>query len=585
MKEVMKIINSNREKMVSPDGIAVIGREGKIIVFNEAASRITGYSEDEIVGKDFGILFRNNPRESEHISNSFANNVALPNLSVVITCKRGEEKDVLVTITPIALEDVVTSVVFVFRDTREMLTLSQELQQRTAELVDQRNRLDAIFNSVIEGTFTIDNDWNITSFNNSAEEITGYTKAEAVGKKCWEIFKSEFCRNGCHMERTVTTGKSSIGNELEILNRKGVRVPIRVNSAILHDSHHRKIGAIETFIDISEIRNLSEHLREKFRYDSIIGRNKEMEKVFTLLDSVSQTDTSVLITGESGTGKELVARAIHLNSARRNGPFVALNCSAFAESLIESELFGHEKGAFTGAVRTKSGKFELAQNGTLFLDEIGDISLPVQTKLLRVLETRQFERVGGNRPISMNVRIIAATNKILQDEIGAGRFRKDLFYRINVVDIHLPTLKERMDDFPLLVGHFISHFNEKFSRKILRFSPQAYDILTNYGWPGNVRELENVVEHSFVLCGGDEIRPECLPQRIRSAASEKPAPQTLSTIKGAERDVILGTLKKHGGSRTKAAAELGINPSTLWRKMKKLGILPAKAKTSDQIEV
>lgn len=572
MKEVISIINSNREKMVSPDGIAVISQDGSIIVFNEAACRITGYEEEGIVGSHFEILFRKSPRESEHVSASLRKNIALPNLSLNITCRSGPEKNVLASITPIAQDDDVTSVVLVFRDTHEMLSLSRELQLKTSELVDQRNKLDAIFNSNIEGTFTIDNDWNITSFNNSAEAITGFAKSDAVGKKCWEIFRSELCHNGCHMEQTIANGKPSIGNELEIRRKRGGRVPIRVNSAVLRNNRREPIGAVETFMDISELRNLSEHLKEKFKYDNIIGRNKEMERVYTLLDSVSQTDSSVLITGESGTGKELVARAIHLNSSRRNGPFVALNCSAFAESLIESELFGHEKGAFTGAVRTKTGKFELAQEGTLFLDEIGDISPAVQTKLLRVLETRQFERVGGNKSIRMNVGLIAATNKVLHDEIAAGRFREDLFYRINVINIHLPPLRERMDDFPLLVSHFVSRFNGKFGKNILRFSPEAYDILAGYDWPGNVRELENVAEHAFVLCGGDVIQPECLPERIRTASGGRPVSKPTSALKEAEREAILNVLGKNGGSRAKAARELGINPSTLWRKMKKLGL-------------
>lgn len=569
MKEVINIIDRSRENMVIPDGISVIGRDHNIVVFNEAASRITGYGEDEIIGKEFEVLFRNSRSDIEHVSNSLANNLALSNQSINITDREGEVKNVLASITPITKSGEVISAVFVFRDTREMLTLSEELERKTFELIDQRNKLDAIFNSNIEGTFTIDDDWSVTSFNNSAEKITGYKKSEAVGKKCWEIFKSRLCRNGCHMEQTIGKGKPTIGNELEINNKRGVVVPIRVNSAILLNNKREKIGAVETFIDISEIRNLSAHLQEKFRYDNIIGRNKEMDRVFTLLDSVSQTDSSVLITGESGTGKELVARAIHLNSARQKGPFVALNCSAFAESLIESELFGHEKGAFTGAISTKVGKFELAQEGTLFLDEIGDISLPIQTKLLRVLETRQFERVGGNKTIKMNARIIAATNRVLQDEIEARRFRKDLFYRINVINIHLPPLRERMDDFPLLVNHFIKHFNEKFSRSIVRFSPEAYDLLTKHDWPGNVRELENVIEHSFVLCSGNVIRPECLPERIRAGTQTTTTP---STIKGAEKTVVLNVLKKYNGSRVKAAGELGINPSTLWRKMKKLGI-------------
>ncbi|HEY9165309.1 MAG TPA: sigma 54-interacting transcriptional regulator [Candidatus Kryptonia bacterium] len=571
MKEVINIIDESRENMVIPDGIVIIGRDCKIMVFNEAASRITGYGEDEIVGKHYDILFRGSEQEVEHVSHSLSDGTGLSNLSINIIDKNGQIKNVLASITPIGKSEEVTSVVFVFRDTKEMLRLHEDLETKTLELIDQRNRLDAIFNSNIEGTFTIDNDWNVTSFNNSAEKITGYRKGEAVGRKCWEIFKSPLCRNGCHMEQTIMKGKPTIGNELEITNKDGMPVPIRVNSAILLNNKQERIGAVETFIDISEIKNLSDHLKEKFRYENIIGKNKELGRVFTLLDSVSQTDSTVLITGESGTGKELVARAIHLNSARHNGPFGALNCSAFAESLIESELFGHEKGAFTGAIKTKIGKFELAQDGTLFLDEIGDISLPVQTKLLRVLETRQFERVGGNRTIKMNARIIAATNKSLQDQIELGKFRKDLFYRINVVNVHLPPLRERMDDLPLLVTHFITHFNERFSRKVVRFSPDAYDVLSKYDWPGNVRELENVIEHSFVLCGKDVIGSECLPERIKKADRGVHFTNP-SSIKEAEASVIVSTLNKHGGSRVKAAAELGMHPSTLWRKMKKLGI-------------
>ncbi|HUI30324.1 MAG TPA: sigma 54-interacting transcriptional regulator [Candidatus Acidoferrales bacterium] len=571
MKEVINIIDKSRENMVIPDGIAVIGQGRKIMVFNEAASRITGYGEEEIVGKQCDILFRNSAHEVELISRSLIEGTGLSNLSINITDKRGQFKNVLASITPIGKSGEVTSVVFVFRDTKEMLTLHEELETKTLELIDQRNRLNAIFNSNIEGTFTIDNDWNVTSFNNSAEKITGYRRSEAIGRKCWEIFKSPLCRNGCHMEQTIMKGRPTIGNDLEITKKDGMPVPIRVNSAILLNNKQERIGAVETFIDISELKNLSDHLKEKFRYENIIGKNKEIERVFSLLDSVSQTDSTVLITGESGTGKELVARAIHLNSPRRNGTFVALNCSAFVESLIESELFGHEKGSFTGAIKTKIGKFELAQDGTLFLDEIGDISLPVQTKLLRVLETRQFERVGGNRTIKMNARIIAATNKSLQDEIEVGRFREDLFYRINVVNIHLPPLRERMDDFPLLVSHFITHFNERFSRNVNRFSPDAFKILAEYDWPGNVRELENVIEHSFVLCGKDVIGSECVPERIK--VSDRGMHITNpSSIKEAETSVIITTLKKHGGSRVKAAAELGIHPSTLWRKMKKLGI-------------
>ncbi|MDH7605956.1 MAG: sigma 54-interacting transcriptional regulator, partial [Melioribacter sp.] len=470
----------------------------------------------------------------------------------------------------------VLSVVFVFRDTKEMLTLAEEIQQKTLELIDQKNKLDAIFNSSIEGTFTIDNDWNVTSFNKSAEKITGYKISEAIGKKCWEIFNSSLCRNGCHMEQTLKKGKAMIGNELEILHKSGRKIPIRVNSNILINNKNEKIGAVETFMDISEIKNLSAHLSEFFKYENIVGRNKEIKQIISVLESVAQTDSSVLITGESGTGKELAARAIHLNSSRKTGPFIAVNCSAFVESLIESELFGHEKGAFTGAIKTKIGKFELAQGGTLFLDEIGDLSIAVQTKLLRVLETKEFERVGGNKTIKMDARIIAATNKNLLEEIAAKRFREDLFYRINVIHIHLPPLRERMDDLPLLINHFIEKFNAKFNKNVKQFSSAAYELLMEYSWPGNIRELENVIEHCFVLCTNDIIDIDCLPKRLRNVQIKNNFTNDTNirnSIEETEKELIISTLKKNMWNRTKTAKELNINPSTLWRKMKKYGIL------------
>jgi transcriptional regulator with PAS, ATPase and Fis domain len=371
-------------------------------------------------------------------------------------------------------------------------------------------------------------------------------------------------------------GKPTIGNELEIISKPGRRVPIRVNSAILINNKNEKIGAVETFIDISEIKNLSEHLDERFKYENIVGKNKEIKQIINVLESVSQTDSSVLITGESGTGKELAARAIHLNSHRRTGPFTAVNCSAFAESLIESELFGHEKGAFTGAIKSKVGRFELANGGTLFLDEIGDLSITVQTKLLRVLETREIERVGSNKPIKIDTRIIAATNKNLEREIEAGRFREDLYYRINVMNIQLPPLRERKDDLPILVNHFIEKFNSKFERNIKHFSSSAFDILMDYNWPGNIRELENVIEHCFVLCDSDIIQIEHLPKRLRERefnTIQGSDTNNFNHIKDAERNIIINTLKKHNGNRSKTAEELNIHPTTLWRKMKKFNLL------------
>jgi len=575
MKDLQKIIDQQKEVAIIPDGIAVIGIDRNIIVFNEAASRITGFTEDETIGINCSLLFDEKSEESKFIAETISQKRVYSNLPFKIKGKDKNLIDVLASITPIMKSDFVISVVLVFRNTKEMLSMAEELNEKTSELIDQRNKLDAIFNSNIEGTFTIDNEWNVTSFNNSAEKITGYKKEEALGKKCWSIFNSKLCRNGCHMEQTIHNGKAMVGNELEIINKNGQRIPIRVNSGILLNNKNENIGAVETFIDISEIKNLSAHLSEFFKYENIVGRNKEIKQIIAVLESVSQTDSTSLITGESGTGKELAARAIHLNSVRKTGPFIAVNCSAFAESLIESELFGHEKGAFTGAIKSKIGRFELAQGGTLFLDEIGDLSTTVQTKLLRVLETRQFERVGGNKSLKMDTRIIAATNKDLSEEITAGRFREDLYYRINVINIHLPPLRERMDDFPLLVNHFIERFNKHFSKNIKQFSSSAYDMLTEYKWPGNVRELENVIEHCFVLCSGTIIEVGCLPKRLRKQVVHNSASNNNNVkrnFKDAEKEYIISILENNNWSRTKAAKELGINPSTLWRKIKKFGI-------------
>lgn len=574
MKNVKTILDQSKERMITPDGIAVIGKDLSIIAFNEAASRITGYSEDEIINSYFQILFKISSNHSSYIINSLNNKESFPNLSLSITCKDGSEKNVLSSITPVIKKDGnIISTVFVFRDTEEMLSLAESLETTTLELYNERNKLNAIFNSNIEGTFTIDGDWNITSFNDSAAKITGYSKDTAIGKKCWDVFNSNLCRNGCHMERTMTEQVPTVGNELTIKSRLGKDIPIRVNSAPLLDNKGVQNGAVETFIDISELKNLSEHLSDKFQFSNIIGNSKKMEKIYTLLDNVSKTESTILITGESGSGKELAARAIHLNSDRKTKPFVAVNCSAFAESLIESELFGHEKGAFTGAIKSRLGKFETANEGTLFLDEIGDISPQVQVKLLRVLETKKLERVGGNKTINLDVRLIAATNKDFQKEIAEGRFREDLFYRINVINIHIPPLRDRMEDFPLLINFFIDKFNLKFNRKITNVSPAAYNRLLNYNFPGNIRELENIIEHSFVLCSGTEIQSEHLPDKFNSFAITDETSNSKNPLFQAEKKTIIETLQKCKGNRTQAAKELGIDKSTLWRKMKKLGLI------------
>jgi PAS domain S-box-containing protein len=574
----MKKIQIAQDDLFFPDGVIIIDKNNNIVAFNEAASRITGYNEHEVSLQDYDCLFKNSESEKQYIEESLIKGKYFSNIILNITCSDNETVNVFASITPIKKSnDEIISIVFVFRDANEMIKLSQSLQNNIQETVDEKNRFENIFHGVSEGIFTIDNEWNIKSFNRSAEKITGYSREEAKGKKCWEIFNSSVCRNGCHMETTLKANKEMLNKELIIKKKNGNSVPIRVSSKPFFDTEGEIVGGIETFMDITEIKVLSKHLEERYGFENIIGNSKAMQNIYTLLQHVSQTDSTVLITGESGTGKEVIARAIHVNSDRKSQPFMAVNCSAFVETLLESELFGHDRGAFTGAIKTKPGRFELAQNGTLFLDEIGDLSPQVQVKLLRVLETRQFERVGGTKPIMMRARIIAATNKDLKKQIEDNRFREDLFYRINVVNIHLPPLRARIEDLPPLVEHFLKKFRKKFRKSIKHITPDAFELLNKYNWPGNIRELENVLEHVFVLCSEDTIQTDSLPdwlvQNIEPRGPEIRGVISKENIKDAEKIHIQSILTKYDGDRSQVAKALGIDKSTLWRKMKKFGLL------------
>jgi DNA-binding NtrC family response regulator len=333
---------------------------------------------------------------------------------------------------------------------------------------------------------------------------------------------------------------------------------------------------------LQEIRDLRREVNQKYAFGNIIGKNHKMQAIYHLIKKVSNADARVFITGETGVGKELVAKAIHFNSPRKNRPFVSINCGALAETLLETELFGHEKGAFTGAIRRKAGKFEYARGGTVFLDEVGDISTGMQVKLLRVLQEKQLERVGGNQPIDVDVRMISATNQDIKEKINRGEFRIDLFYRLNVVHIHIPPLRERIEDVPLLVNHFIRQFNKTFNSGILRITNEAMSQLMQHTWPGNVRELENVLERAFVTTDGDTIETIMIPHDIRQSETSNTYPAVDIDIpfkvarsmveKRFEKSYIQTALKRYDGNVSRAAKETGINPRTLWRKIKTHGL-------------
>jgi len=311
---------------------------------------------------------------------------------------------------------------------------------------------------------------------------------------------------------------------------------------------------------------LTQALEKRYSFGNIIGKSAKMQEIYELISDISHTDSTVLIQGESGTGKELIARAIHFNSPRKNKPFIVANCSAYSQNLLESELFGHEKGAFTGAIRRKIGRFELAHGGTIFLDEIGEVSPPTQLLLLRVLQDHRFERVGGEETLEVDVRIIAATNKNLMEEIKKGTFREDLYYRLNVIPIFVPPLRERRDDISLLASHFLEKFNQEKGKKISGISPEVMEILLSHQWPGNVRELENVIEHAVIIAKKDEITPKDLPQYLLQKPLKE---ETFVTLQDYEKDLILKTLKELNWNKHKVAKKLKINRSTLYGKMKR----------------
>jgi PAS domain S-box-containing protein len=429
-----------------------------------------------------------------------------------------------------------------------------------------------IFNSVADGVFTTDGEGKITFFNKAAEEITGFLNEEAIGRYCYEIFRADICQTRCALKEVLRTEKEIINFPVTILNKDGKRIPISISAAVLRDEKGEVIGGVETFRDLSEIEELKKELSQKYTFGDIVSKNHFIHDLFNILPNIAGSDSTVLIQGASGTGKELFAKAIHNLSLRKNKSFVKVNCGALPDTLLESELFGYIKGAFTDAKKDKPGRFALANEGTIFLDEVGDMSPSLQVKLLRVLQEKEYEPLGATSPKKTDVRIIAATNKDLSELVNKGKFRDDLYYRLNVVKIDLPPLSQRREDIPLLIDTFVRKFNAKTGKKILGVSERVLRLLLRYGYPGNVRELENIIEHAFVLCGGDRIEVDCLPREITE--SQKEIASSLRTeeespFDQAEAELIEKALKKYGGDRIKTAKELKIGRTTLWRKIRK----------------
>jgi PAS domain S-box-containing protein len=434
---------------------------------------------------------------------------------------------------------------------------------------------NVILDSIADGVFTTDNEGKITFINNAGEQITGFSSKEAIGHFCFDIFRADICQSKCALKETLKTKKEIINLPATILRKGGQKVPISISTAVLKNEKGQIIGGVETFRDLSTIEELKKELSQKYTLGDIISKNHKIHEIFNILPDIAETDSTVLVQGASGTGKELFAKAIHNLSRRKTKPFVKVNCGALPDTLLESELFGYVKGAFTDAKKDKPGRFALANEGTIFLDEVGDMSPSLQVKLLRVLQEKEFEPLGSTSSRKTDVRIIAATNKDLSKLVNEGKFRDDLFYRLNVVKIELPLLRERREDIPLLIDAFVQKFNAKMGKQVKGVSDEVMRTLMRYDYPGNVRELENIIEHAFVLCKGDRIDLGCLPKEFTGDQGEittfEPSKEE-TPFQKAESEIIERTLKKYDGNRIKTAQELGLDRTTLWRKMKKYAL-------------
>ena len=426
--------------------------------------------------------------------------------------------------------------------------------------------LEDVLASIADGLFTVDANWNVTYFNEAAGRITGIPVNEALGCKCWDVFRSSLCDGNCVISTCMETNKRIVNKSIFIVRNDGTTLPVSISASILRDADGKIVGGVETFRDLTEIHAMRRQAKDIYRFENIVGRSHGLKRIFAILPRISDSEATTLLLGESGTGKELFARAIHNLSQRKEKPFVAVNCGALPDTLLESELFGYKAGAFTDARKDKPGRFELADGGTIFLDEIGDMPGKLQVKLLRFLQDKTYEPLGGVKPVQADVRVIAATNRNLEQAVAEGSFRQDLFYRLNVVTLTLPPLSARQEDLPLLINHFLDEFAASQGKDIRGLSEDALHVLLRHDYPGNVRELENILEYAFILCPDGFIQMEHLPEYLLPAQSDPCGPDPLrGTMNEIKQRAAQQAVARNNGKKMAACRELGITKDTLRR--------------------
>ena len=546
------------------DCVGQVDLQGNIVFTNKAGLRIWGYKEKS----ERIVNFREylDPETVEMVYEAYHRvfQTGRPDkITYEIIRQDGARRTIEDSVAPIRSDGKhITGFQTVSRDVTDRL-------QKEKELAAHRSRLEAIFRSVKDAIITVDSDMKVIEANMNTEAICGLATSALLGKSFSECLAQ--CNRSCIdvLRQTLDNRVTVKEYRIECGHSQHQKQQVSVTGSPLLDPEGCFMGAVLVIRDMTLLTNLERELRERNQFQNIIGRSKKMQEIFRLLEDLADLETTVLITGESGTGKELVARALHYSGIRAFKPFVTVNCSALTESLLESELFGHVRGAFTGAIKDRQGRFQAAEEGTILLDEIGDISPVIQVKLLRVLQEKIIERVGESVSKPVNVRVIASTNRNLREKVRIGEFREDLYYRLKVVEVALPPLRERLEDLPLLIDHFRQVFNKRFKKNVDGFSNEVLDRFMDYPWPGNIRELEHVIEHAFILCHGNTLTYEHLPIEIR-AYPEADDKKTVSDSTRRESDLFaktLDALSRAGGNKAKAARLLGIDRRTLYRRL------------------
>ncbi len=553
-------------------GAFTVDEKRHVSAMNFSAQALIGQKDTEAIGKDCREVF-----------------VGVPCFA---KCPFKTPEDLITDEPVIQIEDEDQTTHFVtrmaapvFGSDHQVVGCMTILQDHSpiADLIDrihyEERSLKIILDNLDVGIFTVDKGGRVTFFNTAAEKISGFNRRKILGESCSIIFGEEKAQEVCSMQDTIVNGQPRSSRQGKIITRDGGSIPIRADYMALRNEKGIIVGGLTTFHDLTLVQQLKQAMRDRYTFHDMIGKSPAMQKIFEMINVVATTDATILIEGATGTGKDLLAKVIHSASRRFEQPFVKVNCAAIPDNLLESEMFGYVKGAFTGAERDKTGRFQEADGGTIFLDEIGDLPLGLQAKLLRVLEDKEFYRLGSRHTVKVNVRIISASNRNLENLVAKRLFREDLFYRLNLFQIELPELKDRKVDLPILIGHILRRLSAASGSRLPEVSEKVMEILLNYDYPGNVRELENILEHALIICQEETIQTRHLPEYLRvGRAIRKPSARRsirpLQVSDDEERDKIISALQQHNGHRAKTARALGMDRTTLWRKIKNYGINP-----------